>query len=802
MLRRPESATGELYSGTRDTDLGRILGLLRSGRRCITLTGLGGIGKSTLAREAVARFRAEHPDIEYLELGAADLPASDIRDTSDPAGPRLVLLDGAEHLADAAAVVRDVLQQSPDVVLLITSRTVLGVPSEVVVPLRGLDETIAVDLFRELAAAESIPLAEDDTPILRDIVTQLGGSPLAIRLAVRLARNVPVAELQTLLRRDTAAVDPEPGIAAMSHQQADIIQWSIARLSGPARHLLRVLSVFGEWATLDSIEGVADAVRSRAGTAGALIAGRTMWLAELTESGLVDSDESLAMPGSPRRYRLHDDIREAARALDGSLPIDAIREEHRQWFVRHSADLARQLTTRREAAALEQLEAEFADVTLALDATLEQDPHTVLRITGLLGDFWMTRGHTRSGARLLRKALERLDELDSSIVDAPIEIALSLSHLKSLTLRAGTSLAAHRFRDELRARLEREADAGTRVDRDLFTLAAHLVFVGMAAHENALVDAVALRYRDHAIAAGDDYHAGLFSFYLARNAGVAGRVDAGVAHIDQALRHVRRTQNESFEARCLSQLILLTRNRVAPADLIADLRQVIDIHVRARSYRDAALMSVPLAIAYVQSGDAHESLTLLRRTLALAQRIHYFDVELYCVVLIAFADLSADSSPENVERCARLYGGVRPHLGRFRALVDPEYVALLEGGIQGLTAMLGAERLEQIIATSERSWSALVADVDAFAGQQMAVLSGDPTDHATASAVDVDAVSAALNVRERELLNLVLTGLSDKQIATHLDLRPNTVRSYNSRIFRKFGVSSRSELLALHVARG
>jgi DNA-binding NarL/FixJ family response regulator len=125
---------------------------------------------------------------------------------------------------------------------------------------------------------------------------------------------------------------------------------------------------------------------------------------------------------------------------------------------------------------------------------------------------------------------------------------------------------------------------------------------------------------------------------------------------------------------------------------------------------------------------------------------------------------------------------------------------MLDGGIQGLEVMLGSGRMNRIVSLAPTAWSEVVADADAFVVEQLETLRPD-----AASVVPVvDRLAEgrrALVGRETELLELLLTGMSDKRIAAQLELRPNTVRSYNSRIFRKFGVASRSELLALYQSR-
>jgi DNA-binding CsgD family transcriptional regulator len=58
-----------------------------------------------------------------------------------------------------------------------------------------------------------------------------------------------------------------------------------------------------------------------------------------------------------------------------------------------------------------------------------------------------------------------------------------------------------------------------------------------------------------------------------------------------------------------------------------------------------------------------------------------------------------------------------------------------------------------------------------------------------------------LSKREREVVELVAKGLSDREIETHLGLSQHTVKNLLSRIYDKLGVSNRVELVLFHLTR-
>lgn len=58
-----------------------------------------------------------------------------------------------------------------------------------------------------------------------------------------------------------------------------------------------------------------------------------------------------------------------------------------------------------------------------------------------------------------------------------------------------------------------------------------------------------------------------------------------------------------------------------------------------------------------------------------------------------------------------------------------------------------------------------------------------------------------LTPRQRQTLHLLLAGNGEKQIASLMDIRPNTVHHYVKALYRHFAVTSRSELLARWVRK-
>lgn len=81
---------------------------------------------------------------------------------------------------------------------------------------------------------------------------------------------------------------------------------------------------------------------------------------------------------------------------------------------------------------------------------------------------------------------------------------------------------------------------------------------------------------------------------------------------------------------------------------------------------------------------------------------------------------------------------------------------------------------------------------------QLAPAVAEPTSAASAPAP----VLASLSPREREVLDLLARGLSNKELARELSVSGNTVKTHLANLYAKLGVSRRTQALAVAQALG
>lgn len=274
----------------RESEADQVQAALKT-HRLVTLTGVGGVGKTRLASEVAARLADEFPDGVWLfELAAVTDPAA-VPDavaavlgvTQQPgksvaesvavaleARVRLLVFDNCEHVRDAAAdLIEAILARSATVRILATSRERLEVADEQLwsVPSLGVEEGIdspAVNLFVERAqsvsANFSVAEAADATAVV-EICRRLDGIPLAIELAAsRMASMTPTEVRDRLDHRFRLLVGSRRGLGR--HQTLrHAVAWSYDHLDDAEKALLRSCSVFAGGFDLHSacaVAGLAD----------------------------------------------------------------------------------------------------------------------------------------------------------------------------------------------------------------------------------------------------------------------------------------------------------------------------------------------------------------------------------------------------------------------------------------------------------------------------------------------------------------------------------------------------------------
>jgi predicted ATPase/class 3 adenylate cyclase len=362
-LRSVDASPGNLRPSAtslvgRASDVARVVASLRA-HRLVTLTGVGGVGKTRLAIEVANQLADEFPEGVWLfELAAVSDPATvpdavaavlaitqqlGMNLTQSVAAAlegrvRLLIFDNCEHVLDAAAdLIEAILAHSATVRILATSREPLGVADEQVGSVPSLDvdagtDCAAVQLFAERARslAQNFSMDTDaEAEAVVEICRRLDGIPLAIELAASRMASMTTAELRDRLdQRFRLLVGSRRGLER--HQTLrQAVAWSYDLLDDAERALLERCSVFAGGFELDG----ARAVSGPDHYADEFVI--LDLLDALVRKSLIVADRSTGRT----RFSMLETIRQfAEEQLVTGGQADAIRTAHSRYFAEREAD--------------------------------------------------------------------------------------------------------------------------------------------------------------------------------------------------------------------------------------------------------------------------------------------------------------------------------------------------------------------------------------------------------------------------------------------------------------------------------
>lgn len=419
----------------RQCELAEICRLLAT-NRLLTLTGIGGKGKTRLALEAGrALLDAYADDVWLVELAAVNDATLVVQTVAKALGLHeeharplietltdtlhsrrmLLLLDNCEHLLDAcAALATTLLKACPHLRILATSREQLHVPGEVVwrIPslslpdlqtadtLEALDTADAVDLFVERARCyqPGFRLTPQNRPVVIDICRRLDGLPLAIELAAARVRVLSVEQLAARLDTTPHLLEDSNRLIELRHQTLRAtLEWSAALLCDAERMLLHRLSVFAGGWTLEAAETIcADDAISTMQVLDVLtqLIDKSLVLTDMSRDGLV-------------RYRLLESVRAyGCEQLEAGDDARHVRLRHARFYVALAEMAEPALRGADQAAWLDRLEIDHDNLRAALQWSIENGEAALsLRLSSALLVFWHTRGYLSEGQHWLNRAL-------------------------------------------------------------------------------------------------------------------------------------------------------------------------------------------------------------------------------------------------------------------------------------------------------------------------------------------------------------------------------------------------------------
>jgi predicted ATPase/DNA-binding NarL/FixJ family response regulator len=749
--------------------------------RLVTLTGVGGVGKTRLALRAAAGLARAFGDGVWLVqldqlrdqalVAQAVAGALGLRDRAGYAPAEalagyvadrqlLVVLDSCEHLVDAAAKLTDLLlRAATGLRVLATSRESLNIAGETVLPVAPLAvpdaerpltaaqlaRFPAVRLFAE-RAAQVVPgfaVTEANMAAVAGICRRLEGLPLAVELAAARLRVLSPEQIDDRLC-DQLGLLTRGSRARPARQQTlrASIDWSYELCSEPERLLWARLSVFAGGFEMDAVEGICADHRLAADDLLDLLAAladKSVLIAEHGQGGVV-------------RYRLPETLREYGQErLQQAGEYTALCRRHRDWH----EQLARRVFTGwlspQLATWTARLFREHANVQAAQDFCQNEpgEAEAGLRIALHVQEFYYwNAGYISEGRYRLSEALARARKPTvwraKGLLLASFLAALSGERGAALPLLAeGTSLA-------------RQLN-----DPDTSSFAA--------------------------------YSAGLISLFAGDLGEAIAHFEDGLAALPATAAHARQRAVVLIPLATAAGLAGDEQNVLACRRELAALTEADGEPIR-RWYSAYCLWA--LGVAVWRRGDLDRAAELVQQSLrvqALQEGLNDQMGSAYCVEALAWIAASARQH----ERAAVLLGTAASQWRSMGTTLDGyQPLAGYQRNCERQARQALGETAFQAAYHRGRELPGEGAFAYALQQPQKPPDKPPPAVSAVPAATSPEPGAAPLTPREMQVAHLVARGCSNKEIASRLVISQRTAEGHVEHILTKLSFTSRAQIAA------
>lgn len=785
--------------------------------RLVTLTGVGGCGKTRLAIQVANQVSQNFSDgVWFADLASLREPslipqfvieALDLHlITNQPLletiknflQPKqlLLVLDNCEHLnAACAELAQQLLSYAPKLQILATSREPLAIAGETIYPISGLDwptfsrdgredgqehldpqELMAYDavqLFVERARALSphfTPTSEDATAIA-EICRRLDGLPLALELASVRTNVLTVQEIAARINdRFTFLTSRQrTGFEPRHHTLRATIDWSYELLSVEERTLLNRLAVFSAGCTLDTAEVIC--------AGNGIMPGQILdLLSSLVMKSLVLAETS---GRSHARYRLLETIREyALKKLDEAGETERIHDHHLALYLARAEEAVPKQFEAYQQLWINWLESEHENLRAALTWALESRQIELgLRLASALTLFWEIRGYVREGVSWLERLLAAVDRNVSLKVHVD---ALVFGTFHCMLL--GNAQAAMTF-------ARKAVDLATASNTPSSPI---LAFArdGLASAARAAGDyQVAFDITDQNITfyrqAGPLFYLGMALLAQGENAVQLGYYEIARERLNESLTLARQDGDLFRTAHSLNTLGDLSRLKQKYAEAAETYTHGLELMRELDAQRDIASFLSNLGFVRLHLGDIEHAYHLFIESIGIYQAQQNRPGILEC--LIGFAATAIESGqPAAGVRLFAMAAAEHPSSISVWKATQVEFEHYLDLAQSKLT--------DADFQAEQTAGHALSLEQAVEYARQLLIHS--ETESQTGDKIE------DLTTREHEVAGLIAQGKTNREIAEALVLSKRTVEKHVENILSKLGLTSRTQIVRWAIEKG